>query len=193
MAGDRITAVNGAEVAGLAELYGALSARAGRESVLTVLRGGVEIDVRPDDAGADLNAREGAPGGAELIEIPDIRPDDPAIRVTIDAGSLAGPSAGLPLALHLYEELTGESLTGARRIAATGTIEPTGEVGAVGGVALKAIAASRAGAELFLVPEANLAEAAEAAEAGGGGMAVAGVGTLEEAISLLRAGPDQAR
>ena len=52
---------------------------------------------------------------------------------------------------------------------------------------MKAIAAARAGADLFLVPEANAAEAAAAAEAAGGGMAVAGVKSLEEALHLLRA------
>lgn len=84
--------------------------------------------------------------------------------MTVDAGGFAGPSAGLALALHIYERLTGEPLAGGRRIAA-----------------------ARAGADFFLVPEANAAEAAAAAEAAGGGMAVAGVRTFEEAVNLLRA------
>jgi len=124
--------------------------------------------------------------GAELTERFAVRPEDPGLRVAIDTGGLAGPSAGLPLALHIYGQLTGEPLAGGRRIAATGTIEPSGAVGAVGGAGLKAIAAARAGADLFLVPEANRAEAAAAAESEGGGMSVAGVRTLEDALSLLR-------
>ena len=202
-AGDRIGAVDGAAVGGLDELSKALRARAGQEIELTVLRDGREIGLTlgADEAGAFEGAAGGTAAdasrsrlaGAELAEIFDVRPADPAIRVTIDAGALAGPSAGLALALHIYERIAGESLTGGRRIAATGTIEPSGDVGAVGGVFMKAIAASRAGADLFLVPEANLAEAAAGAEAAGGGMAVAGVNTLEEALSLLRAGRDSAR
>jgi len=185
-AGDRIAAVDGAGVSGLAELAEALRGRAGREAELAVLRGGREIAVRlaMDKAGAgDL---PGMPGGAELTEILAVRPADPALRVTIDAGGFTGPSAGLALALHIYERIAGEPLTGGRRIAATGTIEPSGAVGAVGGVRMKAIAASRAGADLFLVPVENAAEAAAAADAAGGGMAVAGVKSLEEAVGLLR-------
>jgi len=186
-AGDRILAVDGAPVRGLDELAEALSGRGGREAELTVRRGGREIAVRlaADEAGTDAAA--GRLGGAELIGIFAIRPADSAVSVAIDDGGFAGPSAGLALALHLYERLTGEPLTGGRRIAATGTIEPSGAVGAVGGVKMKAIAASRAGAGLFLVPESSAAEAAAAAEAAGGGMAVAGVKSLEEAVSLLRA------
>lgn len=211
-AGDRIMAVDGVEVNGLEELFGALRKRSGDEAELTVLRAGSEIAVRiavdlagaerpeavraetdsraADRAGAADRADTDAPpyslAGAELTEIPAIRPKDPAPSVTIDAGGFAGPSAGLPIALHICEQLTGESLTGGRRVAATGTIAPTGAVGAVGGVRMKAIAAARAGADLFLVPEANAAEAADAAKAAGGAMEVAGVGSLEEAVALLR-------
>jgi PDZ domain-containing protein len=185
-AGDRIVAVNGAAVDGLAALEQALRA-AGREAELTVRRGGREIAVRADAERDGAEAASGRLGGAELIEIRAVRPEDPGLRVTMNAGDFAGPSAGLALALHIYERLAGETLTGGRRIAATGTIEPSGAVGAVGGVGLKAIAASRAGAGLFLVPEANAAEAAAAAKAAGGGMAVAGVRSLEEAVALLRA------
>jgi len=225
-AGDRIAAVDGADVDGLAALTDALRSRAGREAELTVQRGGTETAVRlavdgadaetPADmlGGAELTeiiavrpatetavrlAVDGADaetpadmlGGAELTEIIAVRPADPAVSVTIDAGQFGGPSAGLVLALHIYERLTGESLTGGRRIAATGTIGPSGEIGAVGGIKLKAIAASRAGADLFLVPEESAAAAAAAAEAAGGGMAVAGVNTLEEAVRLLRNYGDQ--
>ena len=206
-AGDRIAAVDGAAVNGLDELAEALRARAGRAAELTVLRDGRRIGMSltaeeiaaeaggPDETAANGTAAygtaAGAPryrlAGAELTEIPDVRPVNPGLRVTIEDGDLAGPSAGLPLALHIYERLTGEPLAGGRRIAATGTIEPGGAVGAVGGTAMKAIAAARAGADLFLVPEANREEAAAAAEAAGGGMAVAGVNTLEEALNLLRA------
>lgn len=190
-AGDRIAAVDGADVDGLAALTDALRSRAGREAELTVQRGGTETAVRLAVDGADAETPADMLGGAELTEIIAVRPADPAVSVTIDAGQFGGPSAGLVLALHIYERLTGESLTGGRRIAATGTIGPSGEIGAVGGIKLKAIAASRAGADLFLVPEESAAAAAAAAEAAGGGMAVAGVNTLEEAVRLLRNYGDQ--
>jgi PDZ domain-containing protein len=190
-AGDRIQAADGSRIDGKAALAEALRGRAGGSVELTVLRGGRKTVVRLDVDAAAVDALPDKLGGAELTEVLAIRPDDPALDVTIDAGNFAGPSAGLPLALHIYERLTGDALTGGRSIAATGTIEPSGGIGAVGGIAMKAIAASRAGADLFLVPAANAAEAAAAADAAGGGMAVAGVETLEEAVSLLRASRGQ--
>ncbi len=48
---------------------------------------------------------------------------------------------------------------GGRTIAGTGTIDASGKVGAVGGVALKTQAARRDGATVFLVPKAECADA----------------------------------
>ena len=54
--------------------------------------------------------------------------------------------------LGLYDTLTPEDLTGGRTIAGTGTIDPEGRVGPIGGIADKVIGAERAGATVFLVP-----------------------------------------
>ena len=66
-------------------------------------------------------------------------------------------------------------------MAATGTVEPSGEVGPVGGVEQKAVAAHDAGANLFLVP------AAEVEEAEGSELRVEGVTSLERALAALAA------
>jgi PDZ domain-containing protein len=44
-------------------------------------------------------------------------------------------------------------------VAGTGTIDPEGNVGPIGGIALKMLGAKQAGAELFLAPSANCQEA----------------------------------
>lgn len=189
-AGDRITAAGGRQVDGEASLRAAMQAAGGGPIELTVQREGSEIVVRleSEPGAGGTSAMPAALAAAELTETRRIRPADAAHEVRFNAGNIAGPSAGLPLALYIHERLTGEKLAGGLRIAATGTIDPAGTVGAVGGAALKAAAAARAGADLFLVPRANEAEAAAAADKTGGGMIVAGVESLEEALRLLRTG-----
>jgi PDZ domain-containing protein len=69
-------------------------------------------------------------------------------------------------------------------IATTGTIDADGEVGPVGGVPQKAVAAEDAGAQLFLVP-ADEVDAAE--DAGNADIRVQGVDTLRQALEALSA------
>ena len=102
--------------------------------------------------------------------------------VNIDVGSIGGPPAGLALTLGLLDVLSGGHLTGGHRIAATGTIAIDGTVGPVGGVAQKAVAVRRAGAEYFFVPKGELADALK----GAGPMKVYAVTSLEQALQILR-------
>ena len=81
------------------------------------------------------------------------------INVDIDTGSVGGPSAGLMMALNVYNKLIEIDITNSTVIAGTGTIEIDGSVGPVGGVKQKVIAAKRAGATLILVPTANYEDA----------------------------------
>jgi PDZ domain-containing protein len=80
-------------------------------------------------------------------------------EIDIKTGNVGGPSAGLMMALNVYNNLIPEDITNSKIIAGTGTIEIDGSVGPVGGVKQKIIAAKRAGAELILVPVANFEEA----------------------------------
>ena len=79
--------------------------------------------------------------------------------VDIKTGNVGGPSAGLMMALNVYNLLTEEDITNSKVIAGTGTIEIDGSVGPVGGVKQKIIAAKNAGAEIILVPVANYDDA----------------------------------
>ena len=79
--------------------------------------------------------------------------------IDIKTGNVGGPSAGLMMALNVYNNLIPEDITNSKIIAGTGTIEIDGSVGPVGGIKQKIIAAKRAGAELILVPVANFDEA----------------------------------
>jgi PDZ domain-containing protein len=79
--------------------------------------------------------------------------------VKIDTHDVGGPSAGTMFALGVYDTLTPGSLTGGKRIAGTGTIDPeTGDVGIIGGIAQKMVGARDAGAQWFLAPTSNCSD-----------------------------------
>ncbi|MDQ2754934.1 MAG: PDZ domain-containing protein, partial [Actinomycetota bacterium] len=102
--------------------------------------------------------------------------------VSIDVGSIGGPSAGLSLTLGLLDLLSDGQLTGGHAVAATGTINLDGTVGDVGGVAQKTVAVRRAGAQLFLVPKDELKDAQSEA---GPHLKIVPVTSLAEALTAL--------
>jgi PDZ domain-containing protein len=103
--------------------------------------------------------------------------------VTIDVGDIGGPSAGLALTLGLINALSNGQLTGGHRIAATGTIDLQGDVGAIGDAAQKAVAVRKAGAQVFFVPVDNYA----AAKSDAGSMKVVAVSSLQQVLQDLQA------
>ncbi|OEV02869.1 S16 family serine protease [Streptomyces oceani] len=110
------------------------------------------------------------------------------VRVKLRLSEVGGPSAGLLFSLGIIDKLDGDGaggdLTGGRTIAGTGTIEANGEVGPVGGVPLKTKAAKRDGATVFLVPEA---ECADARSEKPDGLRLVPVSTLDGAVDSLKA------
>jgi PDZ domain-containing protein len=105
------------------------------------------------------------------------------IDVKIDPGNIGGPSAGLSFTLQIIDDLTASDITGGKTIAVTGTINPDGTVGDVGGVAQKAVAVRKAGAIAFIVPKG---EGKVAQQHAGSHVKVIEVTTLEEALNTLK-------
>ena len=68
--------------------------------------------------------------------------------------------------LGIIDKLEPEDLTGGKIIAGTGTIDDDGNVGPIGGIPQKLVGAKSAGAQLFLVPKDNCAEALKNAVSG---------------------------
>lgn len=109
------------------------------------------------------------------------------VSVTLKLSDVGGPSAGLLFTLGIIDKLDGNGaggdLTGGRTIAGTGTIDSDGKVGAVGGVALKTLAARRDGATVFLVPQDECSDAqAELPK----GLRLIPVTDLKGAVSALK-------
>ena len=105
------------------------------------------------------------------------------IDVRIQLENVGGPSAGLMFALGIIDKLDPESLTGGQSVAGTGTIDADGTVGAIGGIRQKLYGAVQAGAQWFLAPAANCDEVVGHVP---GGLRVAAVGTLDDALAALR-------
>lgn len=113
-------------------------------------------------------------------------PDDKGKTVTFKDSEIGGPSAGLMFTLELINRLTPGDLTQGHRIAGTGTIDPDGKVGIIGGVQFKVVAADREQAELFLVPEGNYAEAKAKLESMDTKMKLVPVRTVGEALQAIK-------
>ena len=175
-AGDLVDTINRTPIPDVAAASDAIEAVApGDPLTFHVSAGGEEHDVtvtRGDCPGAD----DPVVGIAMINDFP--------FDVQIASGDIGGPSAGLMFGLGLYDLLTPGDLTDDRLVAGTGTMELDGSVGPIGGIGDKIVAARRAGAEVFLVPRDNLAEA-RAADAGD--MELIPVGSFDEGLGALGA------
>jgi Lon-like protease len=113
-------------------------------------------------------------------------------KVTIDTNDIGGPSAGLMFSLEIYNQLVKEDLTKGYKIAGTGTINEKGEVGRIGGISQKIVAADKAGVEIFFAPnegesaDSNYREAVKTAKEIGTKMKIVPVDTFEDAVNYLQ-------
>ncbi len=182
--GDQLLEIEGQVLTGVEDLTEVLSGRVPGDVVEVLIeRAGVgELTVQ-----VELTESPSDPGRTIVGFFPfDTRRVSLPFELEIDTGRIGGPSAGLAFSLVLIDELTPGSLTGGTPVAVTGTIELDGSVGAVGGLPQKAAAASRAGAQVFLVPAAQSeADIAAAQRAGGTDLEVIAVASLDEALAVL--------
>jgi Lon-like protease len=172
-AGDLVTEVDGEELGGVAEFSRAIrETGTGGQLTLRVrpLEGGESQKVRMRPARIDDRTAVG------VYVVPNF-----PFEVRFEAGNVGGPSAGLMWGLGVTDILTPGDLSGGRTIAGTGSIDIEGRIGPIGGVALKVAAAEDAGAEAFLLPPENMAEARTARA----DIRLVPVSTLNEAIGFL--------
>ena len=149
--------------------------------------------IRSKKAGTTLTIgyiRDGKPGTVPIttndekrigVEIDQQQPHP--FTLSIDLDEIGGPSAGLMFTLGIIDKLRAADLTGGKIIAGTGTIDDDGDVGPIGGIPQKLIGAKNAGAQLFLVPAGNCAEALRNAVPG---LPMAEVATVDDALAALR-------
>lgn len=149
---DQLISADGVTVTGLQGLKRQLNESGGEPVALGIVRDGEEMTV-------DVPVYPG-PDNTWLIGVFLDSSFDFPVDVTITLENVGGPSAGMMFALGLVDELTPGAMTGGKHIAGTGTIDPDGTVGAIGGVVQKVAGAHASGAEVFLSPADNCAELA---------------------------------
>ena len=176
-ADDVLLAVDGERLTGFSELSAAMGEiAAGDDVTVTVERDGAERDVT-------LATTAGSDGRALLGVYVDPVFDLP-IDVRIQIEDVGGPSAGLMFSLGIIASLTEEDETGGEHIAGTGTMDLAGSVGPIGGIVQKMTGARHDGADWFLAPASNCAEAVGHEP---GGLHVVAVATLAEARAAVEA------
>ena len=151
---DIIVAVDGTATPTTSALHTVLEhVKPGAVVALQVRRGGRLRTVRIKTVAVAPNqALVGfAPEQAATFKLP--------VRVSIDAGNVGGPSAGLAFALEVMQQL-GRNVTHGYRVAATGEMELDGTVAPIGGVRQKVVDAHKADVDVLLVPAGDNAKVA---------------------------------
>ena len=179
--GDTVVTVNGNDIRTVDDFGPALEGyEVGDTIEIAVMRGGDDVELV-----VELAERDDEPGVpmigivlGELTEAP--------FPISIEAGDVGGPSAGMMHTIAIIDTLTEGELTQGRVIAGTGTIQLDGTVGSIGGIRQKVVGAEAAGAEYILVPQGNYEDALTADRES---IEIVPVATLDEAISFLESLP----
>ena len=186
--GDTITALDSEPTPTLAELAEVMQGRAPGESItVTVVPNGQSDQTKTVDRTVTLMEDPDTEGRAIIGIVPaDTRTVDLPFEIGISTADIGGPSAGLAFTIAILDELTEGSLTGRGKVAATGTINEDGTVGAIGALPQKAVAVRDAGVTLFLVPSSQSDDEIERARAAAGsGVRIVPVETLSDALKAL--------
>ncbi|HET6969154.1 MAG TPA: S16 family serine protease [Ornithinibacter sp.] len=174
--GDVLVSVDGVPAASADAVRAAVQEHGPGESIPVV--------VRRDGAERTVTARTAEADGRTVIGV-SLRLDyDLPVDVTINTGSVGGPSAGLMFSLAIYDVLTPGELNGGKDVAGTGTLEDDGSVGPIGGIRQKVVGAREAGAEFFLAPAENCAELEGAVP---DGLEVLRVASFDEGLASVEA------
>ena len=148
--GDVVVSVDGKAATNPGSVRAVIRAhKPGESATFTVRRGGKERVLTVTTANAAGHAVVGVLMSTEFVF---------PTKVSINAGDVGGPSAGLMFSLAVYDKLTPGALTGGAAIAGTGTIDSVGTVGKIGGIQQKLAGAKSGGATWFLAPAGNCKE-----------------------------------
>jgi len=185
--GDVVTALDGTPTPTALALTQALAPHhSGQAVTFTVRKGGTAA---PGPVTLTLKRTTVQVGGRTATLDVGIVPQDQVaytypFPISIAVTNIGGPSAGLAMTLGVIDTLSGGQLTGGHTVAATGTMDPDGQVGDVGGVAQKTVAVEDAGATIFLVPPDEYGDAKSKQRPG---LKIYPVSTLDQALRVLAA------
>ncbi|KZE63331.1 hypothetical protein AWM68_15020 [Fictibacillus phosphorivorans] len=188
--GDKIIAVDRNPVMETKKLLDVLAPKKAGDPVdLTILRGEKKMNVslNIEQFPKKYIQDEGPKAGLGITSpVADVSIEtDP--KVKIDTSQIGGPSAGLMFTLEILDQLTEDDLTHGKKIAGTGTMDLHKNVGPIGGIQQKIVAADEAGAEIFFAPVEgnNYKDAVKAQKDIGSKMKIVPVKTLDDALKYL--------
>lgn len=173
--GDQIISFGGEKISSPEQLKKLIAQSKSKKVDVVVIRNKVELSL-PIYLGSQHH------DGKNFIGVLIQEDYDLPFSVKVNLKNVGGPSAGLIFSLSMIDKLTKEDLVRGRNIAGTGTIEPRGKVGPIGGIEEKLIGAAREGATLFIAPALNCSDIRHIPK----GLQVVPVDTLAEAVAALR-------
>jgi PDZ domain-containing protein len=175
VAADFIIKINGVDIKDIDQMRTLINDEAPKGPLkLEVIRGGKSVI-------QEITATKNTEGKYRLGILAGYKYDFP-VKVKLALADVGGPSGGMMFALGIIDRLTPGQLTGGKHIAGTGTIDPAGNVGPIGGIRHKLFGAANAGATIFLAPESNCDEVVGHIPSG---LTVVKVKTLSEAKTSL--------
>jgi PDZ domain-containing protein len=191
--GDLIIEADGMPVSRLDELGTIVhnGRKAGDLLELVVMRGSARLSLEVELTAAPAVDGSGAAAPRIGIATDDQYTVEPPVKIEYAVSDIGGPSAGLMFSLELLDQVTDGELTHGRFIAGTGTIDAEGNVGQIGGIRDKMIAAEHAGVDIFFSPadvndsDRNEKDARDEALKRGYDMTIVPVRTLAEAVGYL--------
>lgn len=190
--GDVILTVDGRTIVEANDLAAAVTGHeVGQDVVLGITRAGKPMTVR---VRVGLDPRDAT---HKIIGVETLSRFKFPFQVKVDTTNIGGPSAGLAMSLAILDDLTPGDLTGGTHVAVTGTIDSAGEVGEIGGIEQKAVAARAAHVSVFIVPQCSPDDAPSSlaacksdlvntAKRAGSGIKVVPVSTFAQALKVLR-------
>lgn len=187
--GDKITAINEEHIYEADDLIDFVSDKEPGDSIVVSFERNNEEQEKEITLEA-LEVLDGEPGiGIQLVTN---RTVSESPELTFSSGDIGGPSAGLMFSLEIYDQLTEVDITKGYQIAGTGEVDYEGNVGRIGGVDKKVVAADEAGCDIFFAPnengreDSNYQTAKKVAEEIDTDMEIVPVDHFEDAIEYLK-------
>lgn len=147
----------------------------------------VKLGVLRNSKSLDINAKLHYYMGKKVIGVIVLRDfninSDTKIDFSNNRGE-SGPSAGFMTALALYDNLSNKNLIGKLKVAGTGTIDDSGNVGKIDGIKFKLLGANKK-VDIYFVPKDNYKEAKKYMKKYKLKINLVSVSTLDDAINYL--------
>ena len=178
--GDEILKIEGEKVDSYDEIANLISKNQNKKQIkITVKRDDQEIETFNKLINMDNEKKLGVVISNEIKYT-----SDPKVDFAFN-GRQAGPSGGLMIALTIYNKLTDEDITKGKKVVGTGTIDTLGNVGEIGGIKHKLMAADSKNADIVFVPKENYKEAKQIKDKKNYNFELVSISNFDDAIEYL--------